>query len=245
MDEHFRGTPAESNLPLLHGLVCVWNGNLLGEGTVAVLPYDQYMKRFPAYLQQLTMESNGKHVKLDGSPVDRDTGAVFWGEPGTNGQHSFYQLIHQGTRIVPCDFVAFLHTLNPLGDHHDLLTANVAAQAEALAFGKTADEVRAEGTPEELVPHRTFEGNRPSNLIVAERLDPPTLGRLVALYEHSVFTQGAVWGINSFDQWGVELGKALAKAIIPELQAGDEPDLGHDSSTNAFIRRYREARGRA
>ncbi|HEX3669458.1 MAG TPA: glucose-6-phosphate isomerase [Acidimicrobiia bacterium] len=244
MDEHFREAPAESNLPLLHGLVCVWNNNLLGDATVAVLPYDQYMKRFPAYLQQLTMESNGKHVRLDGSPVDRETGAIFWGEPGTNGQHSFYQLIHQGTRIVPCDFVAFLQTLNPLGDHHDVLTANVAAQAEALAFGKTPDEVRAEGTAEELVPHRTFEGNRPSNLIVAERLDPPTLGRLVALYEHSVFTQGAVWGVNSFDQWGVELGKALAKAIIPELQADDKPDLGHDSSTNAFIRRYREARGR-
>jgi glucose-6-phosphate isomerase len=242
MDEHFRSAPPEANLPLLHGLICVWNNNLLGSATVAVLPYDQYLKRFPAYLQQLTMESNGKHVKLEGAPVDRETGAIFWGEPGTNGQHSFYQLIHQGTRIVPCDFVALLHPLNPLGDHHDLLIANVAAQAEALAFGKTADEVRAEGVPERLVPHRTFEGNRPSNLIVAERLDPATLGRLVALYEHSVFTQGAVWGINSFDQWGVELGKALAKRIIPELQAGEEPQLAHDSSTNAFIRRYRQAR---
>jgi glucose-6-phosphate isomerase len=190
------------------------------------------MKRFPAYLQQLTMESNGKHVKLEGAAVDRETGAIFWGEPGTNGQHSFYQLIHQGTRLVPCDFLAFLQPLNPLGDHHDLLMANVAAQTEALAFGKTADEVRAEGVEERLVPHRTFEGNRPSNLIVAERLDPATLGRLVALYEHSVFTQGAVWGINSFDQWGVELGKALAKRIIPELQADEDPDLGHDSSTN-------------
>jgi glucose-6-phosphate isomerase len=239
MDEHFRTAPAEANLPLLHGLICIWNNNLLGASTVAVLPYDQYMKRFPAYLQQLTMESNGKHVKLEGAAVDRETGAIFWGEPGTNGQHSFYQLIHQGTRLVPCDFLAFLQPLNPLGDHHDLLMANVAAQTEALAFGKTADEVRAEGVEERLVPHRTFEGNRPSNLIVA---DPATLGRLVALYEHSVFTQGAVWGINSFDQWGVELGKALAKRIIPELQAADEPDLGHDSSTNAFIRRYREAR---
>jgi glucose-6-phosphate isomerase len=242
MDEHFRGAPAEANLPLLHGLLCVWYGNLLGAATVAVLPYDQYLHRFPAYLQQLTMESNGKHVRLDGTRVDRDTGAIFWGEPGTNGQHSFYQLIHQGTRLVPCDFVAFLHSLKPVGDHHDLLTANVAAQAEALAFGKTADEARAEGIAESLVPHRTFEGNRPSNLIVAERLDPATLGTLVAFYEHSVFTQGAVWGINSFDQWGVELGKALARRIIPELQADGEPELGHDSSTNALIRRYRAAR---
>jgi len=242
MDEHFRTAPAERNLPLLHGLLCVWYGNLLGAETVAVLPYDQYLHRFPAYLQQLTMESNGKHVRLDGSPVDRETGAIFWGEPGTNGQHSFYQLIHQGTRLIPCDFIAFMHSLNPLGGHHDLLIANVGAQAEALAFGKTADEARAEGIPEELVPHRTFEGNRPSNLIVAERLDPATLGTLVALYEHSVFTQGAVWGINSFDQWGVELGKALAQRIIPELQAETEPALAHDPSTNELIRRYRRAR---
>ncbi len=242
MDEHFRTAPAEANLPLLHGLICVWNNDMLGAETVAVLPYDQYMKRFPAYLQQLTMESNGKHVRLDGTRVDRATGPIFWGEPGTNGQHSFYQLIHQGTRIIPCDFVALMHSLNPLGEHHDLLIANVFAQAEALAFGKTADEVRAEGVPDELVPHKVMEGNRPSNMIVAERLDPPTLGRLVALYEHSVFTQGTVWGINSFDQWGVELGKALAKRIIPELQAGDETDLAHDASTNALIRRYRAAR---
>ncbi len=242
MDEHFRTAPPEANLPLLHGLICVWNNDLLGAETIAVLPYDQYMKRFPAYLQQLTMESNGKHVRLDGTPVGRETGPVFWGEPGTNGQHSFYQLIHQGTRLIPCDFVAFMHSLNPLGEHHDLLVANVLAQAEALAFGKTADEVRAEGVPAELVPHKVMEGNRPSNMIVAERIDPATLGRLVALYEHSVFTQGAVWGINSFDQWGVELGKALAKRIIPELQSGDEPDLAHDSSTNALIRRYRTAR---
>ena len=242
MDEHFRTAPPEVNLPLLHGLICVWNNDLLGAETIAVLPYDQYMKRFPAYLQQLTMESNGKHVRLDGTPVGRETGPVFWGEPGTNGQHSFYQLIHQGTRLIPCDFVAFMHSLNPLGEHHDLLVANVLAQAEALAFGKTADEVRAEGVPAELVPHKVMEGNRPSNMIVAERIDPATLGRLVALYEHSVFTQGAVWGINSFDQWGVELGKALAKRIIPELQSGDEPDLAHDSSTNALIRRYRTAR---
>jgi glucose-6-phosphate isomerase len=242
MDEHFRTAPPAENLPMLHGLLCIWNNNLLGAETVAVLPYNQYLKRFPAYLQQLTMESNGKHVRLDGSPVDHETGPIFWGEPGTNGQHSFYQLIHQGTRLVPCDFVAFMHTLNPLGDHQDLLTANVFAQAEALAFGKTPDEVRAEGVPDELVPHKVMEGNRPSNMIVVERLDPATLGRLVALYEHSVFTQGAVWGINSFDQWGVELGKALAKRIIGELQADGEPDLGHDSSTNALIRRYREAR---
>ena len=206
------------------------------------LPYEQYLKRFPAYLQQLTMESNGKHVTLDGAHVDYETGAIYWGEPGTNGQHSFYQLIHQGTRLIPCDFIAFMHSLNPLGGHHDLLIANVGAQAEALAFGKTADEARAEGIPEELVPHRTFEGNRPSNLIVAERLDPATLGTLVALYEHSVFTQGAVWGINSFDQWGVELGKALARRIAPELTSESVAELGHDSSTNALIRRYRRAR---
>jgi glucose-6-phosphate isomerase len=240
MDEHFREAPAESNVPLLHGLLGVWNADHLGAETVAVLPYDQYLHRFAAYLQQLTMESNGKHVRLDGSPVEWGTGPVYWGEPGTNGQHSFYQLIHQGTRVVPCDFIGFVRSLNPLGDHHDLLMANVFAQTEALAFGKTADEVRAEGTPEHLVPHRVFTGNRPSNTILAERLDPFTLGALVALYEHSVFTQGAIWGINSFDQWGVELGKALAKRIVPELQGDDE--LAHDSSTNALIQRYREAR---
>jgi glucose-6-phosphate isomerase len=242
MDEHFREAPLEQSLPVLLGLLSVWNGDFLGAQTVAVLPYDQYLHRFPAYLQQLTMESNGKSVTLDGVRVDYQTGAVHWGEPGTNGQHSFYQLIHQGTELIPCDFIAFLHTLNPLGDHHDLLLANVFAQTEALAFGKSPEEVRAEGTPEELVPHRTFEGDRPTNTILAERLDPATLGRLVALYEHSVFTQGAVWQINSFDQWGVELGKQLAQRIIPELQAPEEPPLAHDSSTNALIRRYREAR---
>jgi glucose-6-phosphate isomerase len=240
MDEHFREAPDESNLPLMHGLLGVWNADHLGAETVAVLPYDQYLHRFPAYLQQLTMESNGKHVRLDGSPVDRGTGPVYWGEPGTNGQHSFYQLIHQGTRLVPCDFIGFMRSLNPIGEHHDLLMANVFAQTEALAFGKTAEEVRAEGAPDELVPHRVFEGNRPSNTILAEVLDPFTLGTLVALYEHSVFTQGAVWGINSFDQWGVELGKALARRIVPELQGDGE--LAHDSSTNALIRRYREGR---
>jgi glucose-6-phosphate isomerase len=240
MDEHFREAPAPQNLPLTHGLLGVWNADHLGAATVAVLPYDQYLHRFPAYLQQLTMESNGKHVRLDGSRVDWGTGPVYWGEPGTNGQHSFYQLIHQGTGLIPCDFIGFMRSLNPLGEHHDVLMANVFAQTEALAFGKTADEVRAEGTSEELVPHRVFEGNRPSNTILAEKLDPFTLGSLVALYEHSVFTQGAVWGINSFDQWGVELGKALAKRIVPELQGDGE--LGHDSSTNALIRRYREGR---
>jgi glucose-6-phosphate isomerase len=242
MDEHFREAPAGSNLPMLMGLLSVWYADFFGAETCAVLPYDQYMHRFPAYLQQLTMESNGKHVTLEGTGVDYDTGAIFWGEPGTNGQHSFYQLLHQGTRLVPCDFIGFLHSNNPLGAHHDLLMSNVFAQPEALAFGKTADEVRAEGTPEEVVPHRVMEGNRPSNTILAERLTPEALGSLVALYEHSVFTQGAIWGIDSFDQWGVELGKVLAQAIIPELQAGEEPKLRHDSSTNALIRRYRDAR---
>jgi glucose-6-phosphate isomerase len=242
MDEHFRETPLERNLPALMGLLAVWYGNFFGAQTVAVLPYEQYLHRFPAYLQQLAMESNGKHVTLDGARVDYETGAVYWGEPGTNGQHSFYQLIHQGTKLIPCDFIGFHGSLNPLGEHHDLLMANVFAQTEALAFGKTPAEVRAEGTPEELVPHRTFEGNRPSNTILAERLGPGTLGSLVALYEHCVFTQGAVWGIDSFDQWGVELGKALAKRIVPELQAPEDPELAHDSSTNSLIRRYRVAR---
>ena len=243
VDEHFLEAPTERNLPALLGLLGVWYGDFFGAQTIAVLPYEQYLKRFPAYLQQLTMESNGKHVTLDGQPVDYDTGAVYWGEPGTNGQHSFYQLIHQGTKLIPCDLIGFCETLNPLGDHHDLLMANVFAQAEALAFGKTADEVLAEGTPQELVPHRVFEGNRPTNTILAQRLTPHTLGSLVALYEHSVFTQGVVWGIDSFDQWGVELGKVLAKRIVPELQSEDEPELGHDGSTNALIRRYRAARG--
>ncbi len=239
LDEHFRTAPFESNLPVLLGLLAIWNNNFLGAQTVAVLPYEQYLKRFPAYLQQLTMESNGKHVTLEGAVVDYETGPIFWGEPGTNGQHSFYQLIHQGTRVIPCDFIGFGQTLNPLGNHHDLLMANVFAQAEALAFGKTADEVRAEGTPEPLVPHRTFAGNRPSNVILAERLTPETLGKLVALYEHSVFTQGAIWEIDSFDQWGVELGKVLAQRIIPELDGSKQAPLAHDSSTNALIRRYR------
>jgi glucose-6-phosphate isomerase len=242
MDEHFRAAPLDANLPALLGLLTVWYGDFFGAETCAVLPYDQYMHRFPAYLQQLTMESNGKHVTLDGAHVDYDTGAIFWGEPGTNGQHSFYQLLHQGTRLVPCDFIGFMHSLNPLGEHHDLLVSNVFAQTEALAFGKTEEQVRAEGTPEPVVPHRVMEGNRPSNTILAERLTPESLGALVALYEHSVFVQGAVWGIDSFDQWGVELGKALARAIVSELQAGDEPTLAHDSSTNALIRRYRRAR---
>jgi len=242
MDEHFRETPTERNLPALLGLLAVWYGDFFGAQTVAVLPYDQYLHRFPAYLQQLTMESNGKHVTLEGRHVDYETGAVYWGEPGTNGQHSFYQLIHQGTKLIPCDFIGFARSLNPLGEHHDLLMANVFAQTEALAFGKTAEQVREEGTPEELVPHRVFEGNRPSNTILAEELTPGALGTLVALYEHSVFTQGAVWGIDSFDQWGVELGKVLAKRIVPELQAESEPDLGHDSSTNTLIRRYRAGR---
>ena len=240
MDEHFRTAPLEKNLPVLMGLLSVWYNDFFGAQTVAVLPYDQYLKRFPAYLQQLTMESNGKHVTLGGAHVDYDTGPVFWGEPGTNGQHSFYQLIHQGTRLIPCDFIGFLQSLNPLDGHHALLMANLFAQTEALAFGRTEDEVRAEDkkTPEWLVPHRVCEGNRPSNTILAERLTPETLGKLVALYEHSVFTQGAIWGIDSFDQWGVELGKVLAKKIVPELKS-DSP-LGHDSSTNALIRRYRE-----
>ena len=242
IDEHFREAPTERNLPALMGLLAVWYGDLFGAQTVAVLPYEQYLKRFPAYLQQLTMESNGKHVTLDGTRVDYETGAVYWGEPGTNGQHSFYQLIHQGTKLIPCDLIGFCEPLNPLGDHHDLLLANVFAQAEALAFGKTADEVRAEGTPEALVPHRVFEGNRPTNTILARRLTPETLGSLVALYEHSVFTQGTVWNINSFDQWGVELGKVLAQRIVPELQSPDEPELAHDSSTSALIRRYRAHR---
>ncbi len=242
VDEHFRETPLERNLPVLMGLLAVWYGDFFGAQTAGVFPYDQYLHRFPAYLQQLTMESNGKHVTLDGARVDYDTGAIFWGEPGTNGQHSFYQLIHQGTRLIPCDFIGFMQSLNPLGEHHDLLVSNVFAQAEALAFGMTAEEVRAEGTPEQVVPHRVMEGNRPSNTILVDRLTPRSLGSLVALYEHSVFTQGAVWGIDSFDQWGVELGKALAKRIVPELQAEAEPELTHDSSTNALIRRYRAAR---
>src|SRR5262245_20739191 len=240
MDEHFRTAPFDKNLPVLMGLLAVWYNDFFGAQTVAVLPYEQYLKRFPAYLQQLTMESNGKHVTVDGTPVAADTGPIYWGEPGTNGQHSFYQLIHQGTRIIPCDFIGFTKTLNPLGRHHDMLVANVFAQAEALAFGKTPDEVKAEGTPDWLVPHRVFTGNRPSNTILAERLTPRTLGTLVALYEHSVFTQGTIWGIDSFDQWGVELGKVLAQRIIPELEAKQEPKLGHDSSTNTLIRRYRK-----
>jgi glucose-6-phosphate isomerase len=229
-------------LPSLLGLLCVWYGDFFGAQTVAVLPYDQYLHRFPAYLQQLTMESNGKHVTIDGARVDYETGAIFWGEPGTNGQHSFYQLIHQGTKLIPCDFIGFMRSLNPLGEHHDLLMSNVFAQPEALAFGRTADEVRKEGTPEPIVPHRVMEGNRASNVILAERLSPRTLGSLVALYEHSVFTQGAIWEIDSFDQWGVELGKQLAQRIMPELQASDEPELEHDSSTNHLIRRYRANR---
>jgi glucose-6-phosphate isomerase len=242
MDEHFLETPTERNLPALMGMLAVWYGDFFGAQTVAVLPYDQYLHRFPAYLQQLTMESNGKHVTLDGRHVDYQTGAVYWGEPGTNGQHSFYQLIHQGTKLIPCDFIGFQRSLNPLGDHQDLLMANVFAQTEALAFGKTADRVSEEGTPDELVPHRVFEGNRPSNTILAAELTPAMLGTLVALYEHSVFTQGAIWGIDSFDQWGVELGKVLAKRIVPELQAEGDPDLSHDSSTNTLIRRYRAGR---
>jgi glucose-6-phosphate isomerase len=240
MDEHFRTTPFESNLPVLMGLLAVWYSDFFGAQTNAVLPYEQYLKRFPAYLQQLTMESNGKHVTLDGTEVNYDTGAIYWGEPGTNGQHSFYQLIHQGTRLIPCDFFAFGQSLNPLGRHHDMLLANVFAQAEALAFGKTPEQVKAEGTPDWLIPHRVFEGNRPSNTILADRLTPQNLGKLVALYEHSVFTQGTIWQINSFDQWGVELGKVLAQRIIPELESKTEPTLGHDSSTNNLIRRYRK-----
>jgi glucose-6-phosphate isomerase len=243
IDEHFRTAPFDRNLPVLMGLLSVWHNNFFGAQTVAVLPYDQYLKRFPAYLQQLTMESNGKHVTLDGTPVDYQTSPIFWGEPGTNGQHSFYQLIHQGTRLIPCDFIAFGQSLNPLGRHHDLLLANVFAQTEALAFGKTAEQVKAEGTPDWLVPHRVFEGNRPSNTIVMDRLNPAALGKLVALYEHSVFTQGTIWDIDSFDQWGVELGKVLAQRIIPELEGKNEPKLAHDSSTNNLIRRYRKLKG--
>ena len=242
MDEHFRTAPFERNVPVLMGLLSLWYNNFFGAQTAAVLPYAQYLKRFPAYLQQLTMESNGKHVTLDGTEVAGQTGPIYWGEPGTNGQHSFYQLIHQGTKLIPCDFIAFVQPLNPLGRHHDLLLANVFAQAEALAFGKTAQEVRAEGTPEWLVPHKTFEGNRPSSTILLERLTPAALGTLVALYEHSVFTQGAIWHVDSFDQWGVELGKALAARIIPELETETEDQLKHDSSTNALIRRYRKSK---
>jgi glucose-6-phosphate isomerase len=241
MDEHFRTAPFERNLTVLLGLLTVWYADFFGVQTTAVLPYDQYLRRFPAYLQQLTMESNGKSVTIAGERVDYDTSPVYWGEPGTNGQHSFYQLIHQGTRLIPCDFIAFEHSLNPLGEHHDLLTANVFAQTEALAFGRTAEEVRREGTPEELVAHRVFEGNRPTNTLFADRLTPAMLGKLIALYEHSVFTQGVVWNVNSFDQWGVELGKVLASRIAEELRA-DAPELAHDSSTNALIERYRAAR---
>jgi glucose-6-phosphate isomerase len=243
MDEHFRTTPFERNLPVLLGLLAVWYNDFFGAQTVAILPYEQYLKRFPAYLQQLTMESNGKHVKVDGTPVDTDTGPIYWGEPGTNGQHSFYQLIHQGTRLIPCDFIGFAKTLNPLGRHHDILMANVFAQAEALAFGKTEAEVKAEGTADWLVPHRLFEGNRPSNTILLDRLTPAALGKLVALYEHNVFTQGVIWQIDSFDQWGVELGKVLAQRIVPQLEDAAEPKLEHDSSTNALIRRYRKLKG--
>jgi len=245
MDAHFRTAPFEQNIPVLMGLLGIWYTNFFDAQTVAVLPYEQYLKRFPAYLQQLTMESNGKHVTLKGNVVNYDTGPIYWGEPGTNGQHSFYQLIHQGTRLIPCDFIAFNQTLNPLGRHHDMLIANVFAQTEALAFGKTEEQVKSEGTPDWLVPHRVFQGNRPSNTILADRLTPSVLGKLVALYEHSVFTQGTIWQINSFDQWGVELGKALAQRIIPELESATQPELKHDSSTNNLIRRYRKARERA
>jgi len=244
IDEHFRTTPFDRNLPVLMGLLGVWYADFFGAETVAVLPYEQYLKRFPAYLQQLTMESNGKHVTIDGTPAASPTGAVYWGEPGTNGQHSFYQLIHQGTHLIPCDFIAFVDTLNRLGRHHDMLLANVFAQAEALAFGKSAEQVKAEGVPDWLVPHRVFEGNRPSTIILADRLTPETLGKLVALYEHAVFTQGTIWRINSFDQWGVELGKALAQRIIPELDTTTDPSLDHDSSTNNLIRRYRRGHAR-
>jgi glucose-6-phosphate isomerase len=243
MDEHFRSAPFERNLPVLMGLLAVWNSNFLGAQTVAVLPYEQYLKRFPAYLQQLAMESNGKRVRLDGAAVGCDTAPIYWGEPGTNGQHLFYQLIHQGTRLIPCDFIAFARPLNPLGRHHDMLIANVFAQTEALAFGKTADQVKAEGTPDWLVPHRLFEGNRPSNTLMLDALTPAALGKLVALYEHLVFTQGTIWQIDSFDQWGVELGKALAQRIIPELESATEPKLEHDSSTSTLIRRYRKLKG--
>jgi glucose-6-phosphate isomerase len=244
MDEHFRTAPFEQNLPVLMGLLAVWYNNFFDAQTCAVLPYDQYLKRFPAYLQQLIMESNGKRVTRAGQAVDYQTSAIYWGEPGTNGQHSFYQLIHQGTKLIPCDFIGFARSLNPIGDHHDLLMSNVFAQAEALAFGKTAEEVQAEGTPDRLVPHRTFEGNRPSTVILADQLTPEILGKLIALYEHSTFTQSVIWDINAFDQWGVELGKALAQRIIPELKNEAAPDLKHDSSTNTLIRRYRRLRGR-
>jgi glucose-6-phosphate isomerase len=242
MDVHFRTTPFERNLPVLMGLLSLYYNSFFDVQTVAVLPYEQYLKRFPAYLQQLTMESNGKHVTLDGSTVDYQTGPIYWGEPGTNGQHSFYQLIHQGTRLIPCDFIAFSKTLNPLGRHHDILIANVFAQAEALAFGKTTQQVEADGTPAWLAPHRTFEGNRPSNTIILDRLTPAALGKLIALYEHSVFTQGIIWRIDSFDQWGVELGKVLAQRIIPELESADESKSAHDSSTSTLIERYRKSR---
>jgi len=243
MDVHFRTTPFDRNMPVLMGLIGIYYNDFFDAQSVAVLPYEQYLKRFPAYLQQLTMESNGKHVTLDGKKVDYQTGPIYWGEPGTNGQHSFYQLIHQGTRLIPCDFIAFVHALNPVGRHHDILMANVFAQAEALAFGKTTREVEADGTPAWLAPHRTFEGNQPSNTILLDRLTPAALGKLVALYEHSVFTQGIIWRIDSFDQWGVELGKVLAQRIIPELESQDEPALKHDSSTNALISRYRKFKG--
>ena len=243
MDEHFRNTPLDKNVPVIMGLLSIWYNDFFGAQTVAVLPYAQYLKRFPAYLQQLTMESNGKHVTVGGTAVDYQTGPVYWGEPGTNGQHSFYQLIHQGTRLIPCDFIGFCRPLSPLGRHHDLLMANLFAQTEALAFGKTEDQVKNDGTPEWLIPHRVCEGNRPTNTILTDRLTPESLGKLVALYEHSVFTQGAIWGIDSFDQWGVELGKVLAKRIIPELESSEEPPLQHDSSTNSLIRRYRRGRG--
>ncbi|HWX87237.1 MAG TPA: hypothetical protein VNX67_03585, partial [Solirubrobacteraceae bacterium] len=245
MDEHFRDTPFERNLPVLMGLFAVWYSSFFGAQTVGVMPYSQYLSRFPAYLQQLAMESNGKHVTLAGVPVDFDTGQIYWGEPGTNGQHSFYQLIHQGTRLIPLDLIGFARALNPLRNHHDLLMSNVLAQAEALAFGRTEEEVRAEGTPEAVLPHRVMEGNRPTSVLLAEQLTPHVLGSLVALYEHSVFTQGVIWGIDSFDQWGVELGKALAKRIVPELEGDAEPPLHHDSSTNALIRRYRAMRDRS
>jgi glucose-6-phosphate isomerase len=243
MDEHFRTAPLARNLPVLMGMLTVWYVDFFGAASTGVMPYEQYLKRFPAYLQQLTMESNGKRVTLGGTPVDYQTGPVYWGEPGTNGQHSFYQLLHQGTQLIPVDLIGFGQSLNPLRDHHDILSSNVFAQAQALAFGKTEEEVRAEGTPEPVVPHRVMPGNRPTNVLLAEKLTPHTLGALVALYEHSVFTQGTIWGIDSFDQWGVELGKALAVAIIPELEGAAEPELKHDSSTNTLIRRYRALKG--
>jgi glucose-6-phosphate isomerase len=242
VDEHFRAAPFDRNLPVLLGLLSIWYNNFFGAQTVGVFPYEQYLKRFPAYLQQLAMESNGKHVSVRGSHIDYDTSPIYWGEPGTNGQHSFYQLIHQGTRLIPCDFIGFCETLNPVGQQHDMLLANMFAQSEALAFGKTPEEVRAEGSPDWLVPHRTFEGNRPSNTLLLQRLTPATLGKLIALYEHTVFVQGAIWQIDSFDQWGVELGKVLASRIVPELDRNARPELGHDSSTNALIRRYRQFR---